>query len=735
MMGGLGTTFLEQVRPVGRKALVTARRLAMGGRLAAAVELLQEEINKAEAKEQALLGMTQAELLYLDDSNEEASQVFEVFVRPRLEAVPPEVRFAFELNRVSMKLSALDSGAFSDFYHLHDQIQAAGVVWEDYRKLVRAWESVEGQHYREELELLWQSVIRGYRQGCWTVFRPAMSRLGRLCLRLDELPLAAFAAIVAMDTRLADEVALALVNHRDENLNRTVLEQVLSTANLRRHFAVGCHILHGAADVIPDDAVGNLGAWLLPRAASTESPYAGTAGPVYRAWHAMEPIAHRMPHGNARQVLETLVNHPLWKGEGARGLFIPVRKQMVETANHLVVALAVDELPRFAEQALPLALERRWDTDYPAVINLLCHIAERGGEQLKQMIGGRLFESRQQDLLHGQIAGFFGKSFLTPANLARLVKQVCETHRLTVQRLPRGQEAKALAGSIMQRTQELADGAVVVQSAMSMVDWATLVRQRRRLSMESRRLLAHTAMDLIGDPDNLLTNRESLLMQFMEMADVLPHDVIEAAIQLLEPMARGHIEQSALVPSGTGHPLQAVSEDLGRPRSLQAMALIAFARLGRRRAKHFRRRLEEVLGQALIHPDVEIRRGAFAAFRDFPGTTGNALLAVLMGTRDADPEGAITAFAALAVKEDLRLKPYQWQLLLYSVQAAALSPNVRLRRHAAAMLARRIGLIPEGVVRDQALAVLGTFARDVCASVREAAVPAPAGPDATPSFP
>jgi hypothetical protein len=154
---------------------------------------------------------------------------------------------------------------------------------------------------------------------------------------------------------------------------------------------------------------------------------------------------------------------------------------------------------------------------------------------------------------------------------------------------------------------------------------------------------------------------------------------------------------------------------------LQAAALIAIARFAGRDPDRFRARFEQLLQLALIHPDVTVRRGSFAAFRDFPRHLGTSYLAVLMGTRDADPQAAITAFAALAEKQELEISEYEWRLLLYSIRAAAESPNVNLRRHAAGMLARRIGQVPSGPVREQAEAVLAIFKEDLCASVREEA--------------
>ena len=93
---------------------------------------------------------------------------------------------------------------------------------------------------------------------------------------------------------------------------------------------------------------------------------------------------------------------------------------------------------------------------------------------------------------------------------------------------------------------------------------------------------------------------------------------------------------------------------------------------------------------------------------------------MLLGTRDPDPGGAITAFAALAKKQALALKLNHWRLLIYSTRLASRSTSSDLRPHAAAALFRLIDHAPKGAIRKQAEEILGRFQSDVCASVREA---------------
>jgi hypothetical protein len=723
MRAGNRTDFTEGPSPPVRKLLIHARRTAMGGDLPGAFQLLDEAQEQGSATDRATLGMVKTELLYLEGETEKATATFDQFVAPHLNALSDRRRYAYEMNRATIKLDVFKPKEVMDLYCLQDEVAVAGVELRDARPIADAWLDVEEKRYRDATEKVWGVLLDAYRLGNLIVFESAMRRFGRLGLEINELPQAWFGAIVGHDEKLTARIAEAVIQRRDEKLVRDLLQRVLRTANLRRHFAVGCQLLDGVSDVIPDDAIESLARWLLPRASGTERRYHGSSGAVYHAWRVLGAIAHRLPAQLARQVAEAIVNHPLWQGElPTSGIYWPVRQQMVKVANGLVGVLPSESLAWLARESLPLALDRKWDTDYGDVVNLLCHVAVRAGEDIKQELGKRLYEG-PRDYLLGQVAAVFGQTFLPQDRLDALARRVCENHLLCVQRVPPGQEPKHLQGRLMERTIPQPDNSTVVLTAMGMLDWATLVRLRRELSPAARDLMAKTALELIWNKDNLLINRESLLTELMEMADILRNSTIEEAMSAIEPLARGEVTYSALVGVETEkhRPLAKMDLPIGAPEKVQAAALVAMARLGRRRPQRYRRRVESVLEAAIIHPDVTVRRGAYAAFRDFPGLRGSVLLAVLMGTRDADPEGAITAFAALAEKARLRLTPFHWQLLLYSLQVAAQSTHVRLRRHAAGMLARRIDEIPAGPVRDQAEVILRGFREGLCFSVREEA--------------
>ena len=82
-------------------------------------------------------------------------------------------------------------------------------------------------------------------------------------------------------------------------------------------------------------------------------------------------------------------------------------------------------------------------------------------------------------------------------------------------------------------------------------------------------LLARSPLGMLSDPDNLLTNRESLVRQVADMADSLPPAVMDDMVNALEPLARGTIAVSAdLARERATEPGRASSVfqgDFGRP--------------------------------------------------------------------------------------------------------------------------------------------------------------------------
>jgi len=712
---------LEQVNPEVRQELVRQRASAMRGELdradSALRDLLARQAGSGNDIDVVALAMSRAELLQLDERAAAAMEQFQVLIRPRLDRLDLPIRLAVEQNYVDLKTDPIGpdaAGGVSDFYHLYDRKQAAAVEWSDNLNLAVALEAIEKQNHRKALSALWYEAIRTYRLGCWGVHRVAMRRLGEEWLRIGEPADAAYCAILSLDDGLAGAVADDLLRRMDPALAGRVVARVLEIANLRKHFCTGCEFLSRVGDAIADEQLGAIAEWLLPRC-SIQQDHRGTAGPVHRAWRALLPIAHRLPSELARRAIVAAVTSPAWTGAGGSWV---AREQIVETVNHLVPALPEGDLEALAHQALPLATERMLETDFVDVINLLCHMAVRGGDGVRDLIGDRLFApDRPRYHVLGQVAHVFGREFLPIDRLHQLPTQVTRNVRLQVQRRPRGQPFEQVPGAVFQITRE-SDAQTILTSGVSMMDWHATARHRQQLPQKAIREMALAALDMVVDPDNDLSNRASLINGLMELSDMLDGPTAARAFDVLERIARGEIEVSSDRRSG---PLDVVRVQSTTREDLRAIALVGAAQVGSHHADLYRERLEDLLDEAFSAPEVEVRQGAFAAFRDFPVRSEGPLLAVLLGTRDPDPGGAITAFAALAEKRDLALNRNHWRLLLYSTRLAGRSTSRNLRRHAAATLAHLIDLAPGGAIRRQAEDILTNFGTDISASVREAA--------------
>jgi hypothetical protein len=205
----------------------------------------------------------------------------------------------------------------------------------------------------------------------------------------------------------------------------------------------------------------------------------------------------------------------------------------------------------------------------------------------------------------------------------------------------------------------------------------------------------------------------------MELSDVFDTSTTARVFDELERIARGEIEGEPVRRSDPLDPIRFTSTSKD---DLRGVALLACARVAIKEPDISCRRVADLIEEALSAPEVEVRRGGFAAFGVFPVRSEASLLVVLLGTRDPDPRESIAAFAALAKKQHLVLNRNHWRLLLYSAHLASRSTNSNLRRHAAATLSRLIHRAPRGTTQSETGEILRVLSSDICASVREAAI-------------
>jgi hypothetical protein len=552
--------------------------------------------------------------------------------------------------------------------------------------------------------------------------RWATTRLARECLQVGFPHEAAWYAVLSLDEDLAGQAAQALLDRRDGGAVRQTLDRLMANANLHRHFSIACEVIAGIADGIPDDLVEQVAAWLLRRCALPASPRLAK-GALPMAWTAVTALGARLSTAQAQEAVRTAVNHPKWHAPvGGPQSVVLVREAMVKALTPLVHALPVADLGPLAEHVLPLATDRRADHEYAEVVNLLCQIARRADEPVKRQLGDRLFVPGRVPYLLGQVASLFGKDFLPPERLERAVEQVRSMIMLQVQQLPPGVEPQPCPGALGSFHSPFGEGSIVVSFA-STVELEAIARHREGLKEQSLDVLIQAALTMIRERENFLVNRTGLISRLATFSDRLRGELLEAVIDTLAPLAGGEIEEPTITPPAAEaeDPLNPYKTSHGRPSEVRGAALITLAKIEARTNGVPQSLLEPLLDEALSDLDPEVRRAAFAAARALPRLSEEAMMAVLQGLRDADPNSAAMAFDVLATKPDLRLTRSQWRLFLYAGKMASQSSAPQVRAAAAHALARLLNSAPSEGLRDKAAELQTTFASDFSATVRRVA--------------
>jgi hypothetical protein len=718
------TLLVESVAPAVRKVLVRERIRAMRGGLDDALRRLDETVRtvaKDCVREVVSLAMLKAELLYLDRQYGTALAYFQERVLPLKPSLETSEQFAVEQNLADLEFSTWSPTAGTTFYGSVDRRRIAGFEFFDAREVLEGHQAAAaGKHY-EALPIFWRQSVHAYLQGSWQSCRLAAKRMAEESLQLGSLVDAAFYAITSSVEELAKPLAEAVLRRRDVGLVRDLVRRVVEMANLRCYFSVGCEILYLLGDAIANGDLTAAVEWFLPRAA--ESPDGARAqSAMNMAWKSLEPIAHRFTPELARRVVEVATRHPVWTTqlEDPNALIIE-REQIVKTMNRVVAALGVDQLSWVASESLPLALERRQIHDYHHVVNLLCHVANRGGPLVKQQIGDALFPpGKPVDRMLVQVLPRFRSENPPAERVESLADAVGQEIGLQVQYVASGQQPVQLPETVFTQFSNLGDRTMHITSVGG-VGLHAVARHRGVLSPEALERLVNAVLGMAIERENLVANRIMLLRGLIEFSDCVGGELRQRIFSAIEPLAEGQIEEPLHSPqaSEADNPLNPFKFHGGQPSQLQSMALVALAEFARFDHDTSRRVLP-ILEQTIYDQNPEVRRGAFAAAARLPEVSESILLAVLMGTRETDPSVATAAFFAIARQPTWKMSLKHWKIFVHSLRLGAQSRSENVRRNAAAASRRWEGRVPTKAIRmafKEAKAILLT---DICSSVRDA---------------
>jgi hypothetical protein len=378
-------------------------------------------------------------------------------------------------------------------------------------------------------------------------------------------------------------------------------------------------------------------------------------------------------------------------------------------------------LEQLANLSIPLATTRKHDVDYGKAINLLCHIAERGGNEVKTMIGNALYPTEfVENAILMQVAERFGRQPAGEEEADRIAGRVADDIRKQVQHLGPGEEAQFTGGygRFAIRGEE---GGISV-GMYSFSDLHAVINHRMLLSANALQLLVEAILSMVNEPENIPANKVGLIDSIAELSDRLTPELANKVFDTLSPFAKGEFEPSLVMQASgdTNNPLNPFKIDMGKREDIRAEALFALAHIEKHLPRVYRERLDPILEQAMTDINPEIRRYAFYAVREVSTASPQVITGLLLGTRDADIGAATAAYAALATKENVQLNEGLWHQLIYSLHMASMSPNVNIRRAAAFTIANLRSQFPSDQVTTKIQALEHMLAEDVCYSVRVA---------------
>jgi hypothetical protein len=716
-----GQFLLERVSPAVRRLLVKDRVRAMEGQIEVALQSLHEAVRlvaNERPRDAVALGLLWAELLHLDLRHDDALAVMKKVVTPHLPSLTAEERFGVEQNLSDLQFYS-PTAADGLFYNVVDQKRLLNFEWLDYRDLFSAKQDAErGKHF-QTLPVLWRQHRRAYLHGCWLAQRWTNHLLAKECVHLKEWGDAVHHAMMAQDDTLVTEIAEGILSARQAELVGPVVNRMLTTGNLRVHFVVACKLLRVLEDAIPDVCIRMVGEWLLKRAKETRSALIGV-NQVSAAWETITAVSPRFPCDLARSAIAIAVAHPIWTTKlDDPNRVIPERREIVRALVPLSWAVMPEDIPPLATATLPLMTDRPQTTDYDEVVNLLCHLAERGGAAVRDSLAASLYPSGQPvSAALIQVADVFGKGeIFDPVRLQKLADQVAQAIRCQVQWLEPGQLAEPVAEQIMEYTKPKPDRTLKVY-IVGLAGLHALARHRMKLDEPTLRKLLDAILDLARNKDNFCANREALLHALIEFADVVPPEARTAVQAALEPLARGPVQESSEYPTAAeaDNPLNPFKHHSGRPEDVQAIALVALAALASRDAAATKR-VGDMLEDALCDHRPGIRRAGYAAAQKLRDVSEGVILGILAGLRDPDPNAAVTAFMALARQPGWKVNRNHWRVFLMAARLAQRIGGPKLRRHAAAALVAWSSKCPPQITREQE-ELLGEFSDDICWSVR-----------------
>lgn len=669
---------LSHLRSDTRLFLIKIRTRAMQSGLEPAIKNIEKFLIKQKNLpliDRAGIDLLQAELYWLNEESSEALDIFETMLMPVLKNLPDEVQVVILQNKNTVSFNIPKADAVSDFYYLYDYSKLSGVDPLTSKNLLAAHGAVEkGEHY-DALPRYWQHVLYTFNQGIWNAHAAACAIMSKECAVLNWLPKAAYYAILSQDSKMADMVCGHLVRSQDRRVIEQTLDVVLKRAMLLKHASVACKIIEGIHDEIPDAYIEVTVNYLL-EICSNKRQGLFEMHSIVNAWKAIRMLAHRLSCQKACEMLDAVINDEWFNSITVN------RRHLIDTLSNLTAVLPLNKLMNLSKKALPLVGEKKSDVDYTNAVNLLCHIAFKDGGEVKKYLSKELYSQNENvSSALGQVAKCFDAK-IKISDQEEGVKKVSQNVLLQVQRLRAEEEPQKVFdtfGNISKVNNDTKEKIVVQMAADSWLRMLTINKQL--LKAPQRDMLISAMVAMIGDSDNLLSNKMGLINTIIALADILTKKQKQEIFKVLKPLASGLVTEGSVGMSheAATNPLNPYKMKDTKPEAISGAALYALGCLEKGHPGVYGDELNGLIEISLTDKSPIIRANACMTTMEISKLSSKLVMDVLFGTRDPDYKTAIEACKVILGRKDIRLTQILWHRLFLALYEAARSENKELR--------------------------------------------------------
>jgi|GEM_PF-3003978 len=709
---------INSASPDMRIAIVEAKSLAFLGDPADAISMLEGKINSRSVLIDQLVALIAiCEILHLDCRDTEALSVFEQRVAPLMGTFPEAIEIAVAFNRSDIMHALLQN---DDFYGMVDRAAITEVELWGYKAYYSVLEAREQGKQYDSLPSIWRELIRAYHQGCWRPYRLASKIMAIEWMELGLPHESIYHAMIAGEKETAARLGNFLLLHGKPDSILLSTTKWLDYTHLKRPFMVGCDILDRYVDAIPDERFDEVFERVRAHAVTLGSDRQ-LHSVVARAWDAIANLSWRLNSSQARRLVSTAINHPIWNApiEGGNSI-LPVRDKMMKSLTKCAAKLPKDSIPDLISASLPLVIERKQHSDYPDGIELLCSLADAGGDQEKRRIRESLYPSGQRlDAYLLQVAPHFSVELKATESLSQDARNVAARIREQVQLVAVATDVKQSPGTFGFYTIVKGDKKLVVHFADAVHENA-IFRHRKQISQDVLQELIDAILDMVRDKENLISNKIQLVQAMTPIGDSCSDTQAQQIFDVLAPVATGDITEpeSTMSAAESQNPLNPFKMGSGKPADLRGVAIFALACIERDKPGVFGAKLDAIIEFGLTDDDPQVRALSIAGAREKPAISQAEFAAIILATRDADPRVANAAFGALANKVGLQLSRPQWRLLIHSAKLAIQSNELMVRRAAAYICSKLRTSVSNKTLRIEIDNVLHALSKDKCASVR-----------------